>query len=104
MLVTGSQRGGRYRSRIVRNISRPPTLIRTKPEVADVVRLSGEFDHEGQQVYVVKTANVMSAQAPNQHLRDPEDEGKGIWWSTLLRHKHPQESNITLGQTLLIRW
>lgn len=54
------------------------TVIRMKPVVTDVVRLLGEFDHDGQPVYVVKTANVMSVQVPNQLLRSPEDVSEGI--------------------------
>ena len=42
------------------------TTIRLKAVVTDVVRLNGEYDQEGNPVYVVKSGNMMVVKAPDE--------------------------------------
>ena len=49
------------------------TTIRMKPVVTDVVRLLGEYDDEGQPVYVVKSAHIMPLTVPIALRKDAED-------------------------------
>ena len=47
------------------------TEIRMRLIVRDVVKIPGEFDNEGNPVYIVKSGNVVVVKAPT-NLRRPE--------------------------------
>ena len=40
------------------------TVIRTKVVTTDIIRLDGEYDGEGNPIYVMKTTTVSSVSAP----------------------------------------
>lgn len=42
------------------------TTIRLKAVVTDIVRLNGEYDQEGNPVYIVKSGNMMVVKAPDE--------------------------------------
>ncbi len=49
------------------------TTIRMKPVATDVVRLVGEYDNEGQPVYLVKSANILTLRIPIALCKDSEE-------------------------------
>ena len=44
------------------------TTLRMKTVVSDIVRVEGEYDNEGNPIYVVKSGNVLVVKAPD-HLK-----------------------------------
>ncbi len=42
------------------------STIRMKAVVSDIMRLTGEFDPEGNPIYLVKSANMMVVKAPDE--------------------------------------
>lgn len=53
------------------------TRIRLKPVVVGIIRIPGEFDNEGNPVYVVKSSNVMSVSAA-ANLKREAGKSSGI--------------------------
>jgi hypothetical protein len=47
------------------------TVIRLKVVVTDVYRVDGEYDAEGNPIYVVRSNNVMSVSPPEELRRQP---------------------------------
>lgn len=47
------------------------TVIRLKPVVTSIFRVDGQYDAEGNPVYVVKSTNVMSVSPPEELRRQP---------------------------------
>lgn len=47
------------------------SVIRLKLVVTEVVRVDGQFDPEGNPVYLVKSANVSAISAPEELRRQP---------------------------------
>ena len=47
------------------------TVIRVKLIATEVLRLDGQFDQEGNPVYIVKTTNVTNVSAPENLRRQP---------------------------------
>lgn len=41
------------------------TLLKFKAVVVDILRIEGEYDNEGNPVYVVKSSNIVSINAPD---------------------------------------
>ena len=54
------------------------TTIRLKPVITDVVRVPGQYDNEGQPMYIVKSANIMSVVAPESLRRDVQEISEEI--------------------------
>lgn len=46
------------------------SVIRLKPVVTGIMRVEGQFDPQGDPVYVVNTANVVVVSAPDELRRD----------------------------------
>ncbi len=47
-------------------------ILKLKPVTTDIFRVIGEYDAEGNPVYVVKSRNILAVQSPEQ-LRKPAD-------------------------------
>lgn len=47
------------------------TSLRMKAVVSEVVRLEGEYDVEGNPVYVVKSANMLVVKSPDNMKKKP---------------------------------
>ena len=54
------------------------TTIRLKPVITDVVRVTGQYDNEGQPMYIVKSANIMSVVAPESLRKDVQEISEEI--------------------------
>ena len=48
------------------------TLVRLKPVVAEVLRIEGKYDPEGNPLYAVKTQNVVVIDAPEKIRKRPQ--------------------------------
>ncbi len=49
------------------------TVIRMKTVVTEVVRIDGEYDPEGNPIYLVRSSNVVAVSAPEK-LKKPKQE------------------------------
>lgn len=47
------------------------SVIKIKPVATEVWRIDGEWDHEGNPMYVIKTSNVVTVSPPDE-LRRPK--------------------------------
>jgi len=47
------------------------SVVRVKLVATEIVRVEGEYDPEGNPVYVVKSANVLAVSAPEALRRQP---------------------------------
>lgn len=45
------------------------TLVRIKPVVVDVIRADGQWDNEGNPIYVVRSTNVMTVNNVDESLK-----------------------------------
>ena len=46
------------------------SVVRMKSVVTEVVRVEGEFDAQGNPVYLVQSTNIMSVSAPDELRKD----------------------------------
>jgi hypothetical protein len=67
--VVGFQVGAEYFNEYVLDDG---TLIRMKPVLAEVVRMDGMYDPEGNPMYLVKTQNVVVVDAPEKIRKRPQ--------------------------------
>lgn len=49
------------------------TVIRMKTVVTEVVRIDGEYDAEGNPIYLVRSSNVVAVSAPEK-MKKPKQE------------------------------
>jgi hypothetical protein len=52
------------------------SVLRLKSVVTDVLKLDGKYDAEGNPIYVLKSAQVVSV-SPSERARKPTDSGEG---------------------------
>ncbi len=64
----GFQTGGEHWNEYLLNDG---SVVRLKPVVTEVLRLEGQYDPEGNPVYIVKSASVVSVSA-SEKTRKPE--------------------------------
>jgi hypothetical protein len=53
------------------------TTIRLKAVVSEIIRLDGEFTPDGDPVYLVKSSNVVTTEAPDELRRRPAANNPG---------------------------
>lgn len=47
-------------------------VLRLRVVLSDVMRVNGEYDHEGNPVYVTKSGNVLAVRVPDSLKRKPD--------------------------------
>jgi len=53
------------------------TTLRIKVVVSEIIRLNGEFTPDGDPVYLVKSSNIVSTEAPDKLRRRPGGNAPG---------------------------
>jgi hypothetical protein len=48
------------------------SVIRLKPVATEILRVDGKYDNDGNPVYIVKAANVVSVSASDKARKPPE--------------------------------